>query len=97
MKMGKKMDALVDVSVIAAMCGAKPRTIKDWAAKGKIPGAHKLNGMWRFDAKKIKRWLFDKEVKPCLYISEVKSIGSTLPSMESTTANQLRQALGLKR
>src|SRR5690606_827662 len=86
-----EMDDLVDVKVIAKLCSVTARTVIGWAAKGKIPGAYKINGVWRFNEQKVKRWIFEKEVKPCLFISGVKYTGSTLPSMGSTSASQLRQ------
>ena len=39
----------------ARICGVTPNTVRKWAADGKIVGAEKRDGTWRFDLAEIQR------------------------------------------
>ncbi len=39
----------------ARICGATPNTVRNWVARGKIVGAEKRGGTWRFDLAEIRR------------------------------------------
>ena len=45
--------------------GENERALQAAAAAGRIPGAAKLCKCWTFDEIKFRRWIVDKERKPC--------------------------------
>lgn len=55
------------VGVAEAMraTGLSKRTVQNLAAKGMIPGAAKLGGLWTFDRIKLRRWIAAKEGEAC--------------------------------
>jgi hypothetical protein len=46
---------------VAAEFGLTARCVRGWADKGKIAGAYKLNGVWRFDPLKVREWAENRE------------------------------------
>lgn len=55
------------VGVAEAMLatGLRKRTVQNLAARGLIPGAAKLGGLWTFDRVKLRRWIAAKEREAC--------------------------------
>lgn len=55
------------VGVAEAMLatGLRKRTVQHLAARGIIPGAAKLGGLWTFDRVKLRRWIAAKEREAC--------------------------------
>lgn len=43
----------------------EPRTIRDMASRGDIPGAAKLRGVWSFDIALLDAFVSDKEKQTC--------------------------------
>lgn len=43
----------------------KPRTVRDMAAAGEIPGAAKIRGTWSFDTAKLHQLVAEKERATC--------------------------------
>lgn len=41
----------------AAILGISTRTVQSLAAKGELPGAAKIGGLWTFDKKALRDWL----------------------------------------
>lgn len=54
-------EPFITAEAVAAPLGVTPRVVRKWAAKGQIPGAHLLNGAWRFDPVKIRDWVEKRE------------------------------------
>src|SRR4051794_20029334 len=48
-----------------ARLGGKPRTIRDMAAAGEIPGAAKFRGVWSFDIALLDAFIAEKERETC--------------------------------
>jgi excisionase family DNA binding protein len=48
---------------VAVSCRVTVRCITKWAASGKIPGAMKLNGIWRFLRSDFEKWLEDSTTR----------------------------------
>ena len=46
----------------AEICGVTPTTVRNWVARGKIVGAEKRGGTWRFDLAEIKRLRDSKDL-----------------------------------
>ena len=45
--------------------GVEPRTIRDMAVAGEIPGAAKFRGVWSFDIALLDSFVSDKERETC--------------------------------
>lgn len=45
----------------AAIVGGTMRTVQALAARGQIPGASKLGGLWYFDEAALRKWVRDGE------------------------------------
>lgn len=45
----------------AAILGGNMRTVQALAARGQIPGASKLGGLWYFDEAAFRKWVKDGE------------------------------------
>lgn len=52
----------VSVNTLSEMLDVKPRTIRDWVFKRRIP-FYKMNGLVRFDIKKVRAWRDGTEVR----------------------------------
>ena len=55
--------ARINVAAASAMLGATPRTVRAWAAAGKIPGAAKLLGQFTFDRAMLAGWVSIRKLK----------------------------------
>lgn len=51
------MTSLLTVSEVAALLRMHPESIRRLVREGRIPGAKKLCGSWRFNAELIAKWL----------------------------------------
>lgn len=87
---------MVAAKVIAGECGVTVRCVLRWAKAGKIDGAYKLNGAWRFDLLKVRRWKGQREGNACPSIVGAKPIGSGFSLPARNTGDRLEQLLGLK-
>lgn len=56
--------SLVGVSWMVKRTGLDRATVKRGAASGRIPGATKLLGVWRFDPQAVEQWIADGQPKP---------------------------------
>ncbi len=67
---------LLSTRQVAEMCNVSSRCILDWVKCGRIPGAMRLGGVYRFDKKDIKKWMLlqkrrqQEEAKKCQFINE---------------------------
>lgn len=82
-------------SDIAEVCNVDRRTVYNWANRGAIPGAYKLEGVWRFDSAKVRAWIRSRETKPCPSIVGAKSGGSAFKPRGRKSDNRLERLLGL--
>ena len=80
---------------LADKCEVDRRTVYNWAARGVVPGAHKLGGVWRFDVSKVAAWIRRREQAPCPSIAGAKSGGSASKPKALRSDNQLERLLGL--
>jgi predicted DNA-binding transcriptional regulator AlpA len=58
--MGDAMER-VRAGDVRRMTSLSIRQIQDMAAKGDIPGAVKLGGVWTFDPSRVRAWIREKE------------------------------------
>jgi phage terminase Nu1 subunit (DNA packaging protein) len=49
----------------ALILGRPVRTVQDWAAQAKIPGAAKVVGSWTFDEQRLRNWIRRLEAEQC--------------------------------
>lgn len=87
---------MVPARVVALECGVTARCVLRWARKGKIEGAYKLNGAWRFDLLKVRRWKAQREGSAWPSTGGVKPIGSGFSLPARNTGDRLEQLLGMK-
>ncbi len=57
----KSQNQLWTVNDVAEFLQTKPKTVRDWVYKKRIP-FHKINGLLRFVAEEIKNWALQKGV-----------------------------------
>ena len=84
------MDELLDAAAVATMLKINVKTVGQYAASGKIPGA-KVGGAWLFFQADIIDWLRSQFKCP----STNRQIPKTGISRSRTTASELEKALGL--
>ena len=46
----------VDADVIAEHLGVRKNTVYRWAREGRMGGAYRLNGLWRFSLDEVADW-----------------------------------------
>lgn len=47
---------LVDVAVVSDYLDVKRNTVYRWAREGRMAGAYRLNGLWRFSLDEVADW-----------------------------------------
>jgi excisionase family DNA binding protein len=52
--------------VAAGILGVEVRTVQALAARGDLPGAAKIGGLWTFDEAALRQWIKEREAKPDL-------------------------------
>jgi hypothetical protein len=57
--------ALFALVIGVSRLGVEPRTIRDMAVAGEIPGAAKFRGVWSFDIALLDSFVSDKERETC--------------------------------
>ena len=82
-------------SEIARDCRVNVRTVYNWANDGKLPGAYKLGGVWRFDGAKVRTWIRSREIMLCPSTDAAKSGGFGSRPGVKESADRLAQELGL--
>jgi hypothetical protein len=90
---------LVSADTIAARFNVTSACVRKWATKGKMAGAYKLNGVWRFDLSKVDRWWRASEREPIVWdsIKGGRSGGSASNGKARRSGDRLEQLIGLKR
>ena len=84
------MDELLDAAAVATMLKINVKTVGQYAASGKIPGA-KVGGAWLFFQADIMDWIRSQFKCP----STSRQIPKTGISRSRTTERDLEKALGL--
>jgi hypothetical protein len=64
----------------------EPRTIRDMAARGEIPGAAKLRGVWSFDIILLDAFVAEKERQTCQNASHARPLPAVSGEMAFSTA-----------
>ena len=91
-----RMTPLKSSSYVARRLNVNQRTVTSWAAQGRIPGATKLCGVWRFDPIKLERWIKHGEPKPWAPNVSAAKYGGDLSKVEAVPGRSLlRQLVGL--
>jgi len=90
--------ALVPIGVVAEKLGVTTACIRQWAVSGRIVGAYKLNGVWRFDWAKVDRWYKAQEREPTVWgsIKGAASGGSGSSGRARKSDGHLERLLGIK-
>ena len=57
-------DALLTVDTVAALCGCRPDTVRDWVRKGRFPAPIHLGLRVRWRAQLVTDWLRDRLTQP---------------------------------
>jgi len=62
------------------------RTIRDMAARGEIPGAAKLRGVWSFDIQLLDAFVAEKERQTCLNATHARPLPAASGEMAFSMA-----------
>lgn len=54
----------IRVAAAAAILGVEPRTVQALAARGDLPGAAKIGGLWTFDEAALRAWIKERTTCP---------------------------------
>lgn len=84
----------IPASRAAAICGITRRTLYGWSQDGKVPGAAKLNGVWRYDERKLRRWIAERERKACRGTStDAETLGGDASKFAGRTFDEAYERL----
>lgn len=88
------MAGLVSSSKVASRLGLTIRGVTKMAAAGKVPGATKLGGVWRFDPDKIEYWIRAGQPRPWRpSTKEARRTMDVSSIRAATSGNRLRHLL----
>ena len=65
--------------------GVEPRTIRDMAARGEIPGAAKIRGVWSFDIALLDAFVSEKERQTCQSAIHARPLRAASGGLVSST------------
>lgn len=83
----------------AGILGVEVRTVQALAARGEVPGAAKIGGLWTFDESALRSWIKErtqcqKDRRPrSTATGEGKRSGRDLPLQATKSARACEQAL----
>ena len=89
----------IRVDAAARILGVEVRTVQALAARGEVPGAAKIGGLWTFDESALRSWIKErtqcpKNLRPLnTAIGEGKRYGRDLPLQAEKSAKACEQAL----
>lgn len=89
----------IRLSRAASILGGTQRTVQALAARGQIPGASKVGGLWYFDEAAFRQWIKDKERCPRdrrllnTPTGEAASYGRASPLQERNSEKAWQQTL----
>ena len=64
-RISRGMADRISSGMAAAICGLSPKTVRKHAAQGIIPGAALLGSHWRFDERRLRDWIRQREAEVC--------------------------------
>src|SRR4051794_3157957 len=72
----------VKIARAVSILGLEPRTVRDMALRGEIPGAAKPRGIWTFDLALLEKYNREREAAVCQNARHLKAVsGGTACSM----------------
>lgn len=83
----------------ATILGVELRTVQALAARGELPGAAKIGGLWTFDESALRLWIREKSVCPkdpqrqSTHIGVETRSGRDLPLQVAKSVKACEQAL----
>lgn len=83
----------------ATILGSTPRTVQALAARGELPGAAKIGGLWTFDEAALRTYIKDRTACPKdrrplnTHSGEAMSYGRGSPLQDRNSAKASQQAL----
>lgn len=83
----------------ASILGVELRTVQALAARGEVPGAAKIGGVWTFDESALRSWIKERTQCPKdrqprnTAIGEGRRYGRDLPLQAAKSAKAYEQAL----
>jgi hypothetical protein len=89
----------IEIRAAMGITGRKLRALEGLSARGLVPGAAKLGGVWTYDEARLRRWVREEEDRACraTSIAGEKSGGAEYRSPAGNTEKAYEQLFAPKR
>ncbi|WP_036010563.1 helix-turn-helix domain-containing protein [Bradyrhizobium yuanmingense] len=82
----------VKIAQAVSILGLEPRTVRDMAARGEIPGAAKPRGIWTFDAALLDQYNQARETEICQRANEAGKLQRVVSGAVTSSTAAFRSA-----